>query len=118
MKLAIAGTGQIVQTVFPYLKEWGWEPTALCATARSADLGRALAQQYGCPEVYTDYGDMLAKVDADAVYLGVPNFLHMEMGKQALEAGKNVIMEKPLASTIREAEILAALAREKGLYLC
>lgn len=117
MKVAIAGTGQIVQTVLPYLKEWGWELAALCATVRSREKGYELAEQCGCPLVFTDYSAMLTEVKADAVYLGVPNFLHAEMGKQALLAGWNVIIEKPMASNLREAEELAGLARRKKLFL-
>ena len=117
MKLAITGTGQIVQTVLPYLRNWGWGPVAICATERSAGKAHELAEQYGCPAVYTDYSVMLAETEADAVYLGVPNFLHAAMGKQALSAGRHLIIEKPITSNLREAEELADLARKKRLFL-
>ena len=117
MELAVVGTGQIVRTVLPHLRKWGWEPAALCATERSVDKGRELADQWGCPKVYTDYPAMLEETAAETVYLGIPNFLHMEMGKQALNAGKNVIIEKPLASNLREAQELADIARKLGLFL-
>lgn len=117
MKLAIAGTGQIVRTVLPYLREWGWETAAICATERSAGKGRELAGQCGCQKVFTDYAAMLAEAEADAVYLGVPNSLHAMMGKQALLTGWNVIIEKPIASNLREAQELASLARQKKLFL-
>mgnify|MGYP003363755227 CR=1 FL=1 len=117
MKLAITGTGQIVQTVLPYLKTWGWEPAALCATGRSAGKAQELAKAHDCPAVYTDFAAMLLEVKADAVYLGVPNHLHASMAKQALLAGWNVIIEKPLTSTLREAEELAELVRKQRLFL-
>lgn len=71
MKLAITGTGQIVQTVLPYLKTWGWEPAALCATGRSAGKAQELAMAHDCPAVYTDFAVMLSEVKEDVVYLGV-----------------------------------------------
>ena len=59
MKLSIVGTGQIVQTLLPHLRKWGWEPAAICATERSAGTARELAERYGCPAVYTDDTAML-----------------------------------------------------------
>lgn len=117
MKLAIVGTGQIVQTLFPHLRDFGWEPAAICATQRSAETARALAGQFHCPAVYTDYLTMLSQTEADAVYLGVPNHLHFPMAQQALLAGWNVIVEKPIASNSREAKLLAALAQERKQFL-
>ena len=112
MKLAIAGTGMIVREALHGLRQWGWEPAAICSTPRSGAKARDLAERYGCPAVYTDYPAMLREAEADAVYLGVPNALHFTMASQALEAGWDVIVEKPLASNLRQAQALAALARE------
>ncbi len=117
MKLAIAGTGMIACEALSGLRAWGWGPAAICSTPRSAAKARALAERYGCPAVYTDYPAMLRETEADAIYLGVPNALHFAMASQALEAGRSVIVEKPLASNLREAQALAALAREKELFL-
>ena len=117
MKLAVAGTGMIVQEVLPLLPRWGWEIAAICSTPASEEKARALAARQGGPAVYTDYAAMLAETEAGAVYLGVPNFLHARMAEQALLAGRHVIVEKPLASNFREAEALSALARERGLFL-
>ena len=117
MKLAIAGTGMIVQEVLPFLPQWGWEAAAICSTPASEEKARTLAARQGCPAVHTDYAAMLAETEADAVYLGVPNFLHARMAEQALLAGHHVIVEKPLTSNFREAEALSTLARERGLFL-
>ena len=117
MKIAIVGTGKIVEDVLPHLAAWGWETAAVCATARSAEKGRALAAQCGQPPVYTDYAAMLEGAEADAVYIAVPNSLHTEMARQALQAGWNVIAEKPMSSNLREAEELAALAEARRLFL-
>lgn len=117
MKLSIVGTGQIVQTLLPHLRAWGWEPAAICATERSEGNARELANRYGCPAVYTDYSAMLAETEADAVYLGVPNHLHARLAKQALAAKRHLIVEKPLASNLREAEALAEAAKRNRLFL-
>lgn len=117
MRLALAGTGQIVRELIPHLREWGWEIAALNATPRSLEKGRELSERYGGFAVYSDYTSMLGMAEADAVYLGVPNALHASMAKQALLSGWNVIVEKPLTSNLREAEEIAALARKERRFL-
>ncbi|MBX9186315.1 Gfo/Idh/MocA family oxidoreductase [Clostridium sp. K04] len=67
-------------------------------------------------EVFYDYEELL-KSDVDTVYIALPNNLHFEFSKKALEYNKNVIVEKPITSNYKEAKILNDLAREKKLFL-
>ena len=116
MKLGILGCGKIVQEFLPWLASSGAvEVAALCSTARSAQAAEGLCRRYNVPLHTTDYAELLAAVDA--VYIAVPNLLHTAFAKAALEAGRHVIVEKPLAPTAADAEALAALARGKGLFL-
>ena len=119
MKLAIVGTGMIAKEVLPLLRDWGWEPAVLCGTPNTIAEVERLCRENDVPAAYSDYAQMLdsPELDVDAVYIAVPNFLHFSFVKQALEHGKNVIVEKPMTSNDREAAMLAALAREKGLYV-
>lgn len=117
MKLAIAGGGLIVRTAAPYLNQWGWEVSGICVTENGVQRAREMARQWGNPTVYTDYDRMLAQTDAAAVYVAVPNHLHFTFAKKALEKGFHVILEKPITSNLREAEELAALARENDRFL-
>ena len=117
MKLGIVGTGFIVQEVLPQVSGWGCQAAALCGTPRSGDKVWELCGQYHIPAGYTDYTRMLDEADVDAVYVAVPNYLHFSFVKQALEAGKNVIVEKPMTSNDAEAVQLEALAKEKRLLL-
>ena len=66
-------------------------------------------------EKYTADFDKLLTFDIDSVHICTPNNLHFSMAKKALEAGKHVICEKPLATTIAEAEELVRLASDKKL---
>lgn len=116
MKLGVVGTGMIAQLVVPHLGEWGAMVGAVSGTPNTRDEAAGLAQAYGAA-VYTDYAEMLANADIDTVYIAVPNFLHCNFACQALEAGKHVIVEKPIASTGAEAERIAAAAREKHLMV-
>ena len=116
MKLGIVGSGKIVQEFLPWLASCrAFEVAALCSTQRSADKAAALCAQYGVPLHVTDYGQLLAAVDV--VYIALPNLLHTSYAKAALEAGRHVIVEKPLAPCASEAAALAALAHRKGCFL-
>ncbi len=65
----------------------------------------------------TNYKQVLEDKDLDAVHIAVPNEFHYELARVALESGKNVLIEKPMATTSREAFKLARLAEETGCLL-
>lgn len=116
MKLGIVGSGKIVQEFLPWLASSpAFEVAALCSTQRSAGKAAALCAQYGVPLHVTDYSQLLAAVDV--VYIALPNLLHTAYAKAALEAGRHVIVEKPLAPCAGEAAALSALAHRKGCFL-
>jgi predicted dehydrogenase len=117
MKLGIVGTGLIVQAVAPNLASWGVEVVAIAGTPRSVEQVNALADEYGAAGRYTDYHELMADPAVDTVYVAVPNFLHYDVTMAALDAGKHVVCEKPLASNAEEARRLADHARELGLFL-
>ena len=116
MKLGIVGSGKIVQEFLPWLASSpAFEVAALCSTQRSAGKAAALCAQYGVPLHVTDYNQLLAAVDV--VYIALPNLLHTAYAKAALETGRHVIVEKPLAPCASEAAALSALAHRKGCFL-
>lgn len=67
--------------------------------------------------ISTDLEQFFSSNDFDAVYIASPNRLHFKQAKMAIEHGKNVILEKPSASNIREFTILDQLAHQKGVYI-
>ena len=116
MKLGILGTGKIVQEFLPWLVEHTpFTVQAVCSTPRSAAKAAELCAQYQIPQHTTNYFELLQWVDA--VYIAVPNLQHARYARVALEAGKHVIVEKPMAVTAAETEELAALAQRKRLFL-
>jgi predicted dehydrogenase len=76
---------------------------------------RVKAESLGVAQSYGDYRKLLARDDVRVVHICTPNHLHFEMSKKALEAGKHVVCEKPLAVEAREAAELVELAARKGL---
>ena len=75
----------------------------------------SVASQYVCRAM--DYQTLVADPDIDLVYVPLPTGLHAEWVAKCLHAGKHVLCEKSLASTLPEVEALVAIARQKGLLL-
>ncbi|MFH1616668.1 MAG: Gfo/Idh/MocA family oxidoreductase [Planctomycetota bacterium] len=87
--------------------------TALCDVSRNR--AEEMAKAYGVSEVYTDFDKALAETSANAVYLATPIFLHSAHTIKALEAGKHVLVEKPLALNAKDAEEAVEAAKSKNL---
>jgi predicted dehydrogenase len=85
---------------------------ALCEV--TPELARQKADQLGIERACT-FEDLLKLDDIQVVHICTPNFLHYSQSKAALEAGKHVVCEKPLAKDLHEAEELVKLAKETGL---
>jgi predicted dehydrogenase len=86
---------------------------------RDAAAVGAAAEQYGWAETATDWREVLERDDIDIVDVCVPGHLHAEVAIAALDAGKHVIAEKPLANTMAEAEKMVATARaarQRGVH--
>lgn len=118
MKLGIVGSGLIVDTLFQFIHELQQvEIKAICGVPESIDKLNQLSKDHNIDSVYTDYDQFLQSDQFDTVYVAVPNNLHYPFSKKALLANKNVICEKPLTSTYKQACHLAEIAREKNLVL-
>ncbi|MBR4289938.1 MAG: Gfo/Idh/MocA family oxidoreductase [Oscillospiraceae bacterium] len=116
MNLCAIGTGAITKSMLAeFSKSDVLHVTAIYS--RKEETGRAMAEQFGIPKVYTDMEEMLADQSIEMVYVASPNSIHYTQVKAALLSGKHVICEKPFAPTVAEADELIALAKEKHLLL-
>lgn len=95
------------------------EPRAKMVAIAGLDTDRCreLAKKHDIPEVYTDYKDLIEKADVDLVSVAVPNFLHLPVALAAINAGKHVLMEKPLARNSIEGEQMVKAAKDAGVIL-
>ena len=82
--------------------------------ARAAELARA----QGIPGWHASYDALLADPDIDAVYIPLPNHLHVPWSERAADAGKHVLCEKPIATTVAEARRLIAARDRAGVVIC
>ncbi len=117
MKLGIIGSGMIVKEFLPSLvKLKDLEILGIQGTKSGIEKVEEICKKYNIPN-FTDNFDELCNFGIDTVYIAVPNFLHFEFCKKALEKGINVIVEKPITTNYREAKELEKLAKEKKLFL-
>ena len=120
MVLGIVGNRVIVGEVLSFINEIGFDKIYICGREQSKDKLDAFATKYQLDAVYTSYEEFL-KSDVDVVYIGVLNDLHTAYSRQALEAKKHVICEKPIVNS--SADLFEALCsihnnhQKKPLFL-
>jgi xylose dehydrogenase (NAD/NADP) len=90
---------------------------ALAVGSRDAIRAQEYARANGIERSYGGYDELLADPDVEIVYVSLPNGMHVEWSRRALEAGKHVLCEKPLSRSVAEVEQLFDLAAEHGLHL-
>ena len=81
------------------------------------ERARQIAERYGAPHVYTDYRELLSRDDIAAVSIATPDFAHREIAVAAAQAGKHILVEKPLATTVADAEAILEAADANGVKL-
>ena len=111
IKAGIIGTGFIGPVHLEALRRLGVPVMALCDLPQRA---KTAAEEYGIPEAFGDYRELLRSPNVDVVHIASPNLFHYEMALAALSAGKHVICEKPLAMNSRETMPIVKLARSSG----
>jgi len=92
-----------------------YRPVLKAICARNEEKARAFAAQWGYESVETDWKQLLARDDIDAVDICTPNNLHKEMAIAAAEAGKTILCEKPLAMNTAEGEEMCQAVEKAGV---
>lgn len=116
IRWAIVGTGYIANR---FAQGLGEVHDAMLAAVVSRDeaRGRAFVEKYDGEAVYTDLNAMLAEIRPDVLYVATPNDCHYAAILAALNAGVNVLSEKPMVDNRRQLDEVISLAKEKGLFL-
>jgi len=90
---------------------WAKRSELAAVASRDLDKAKAYATEKGIPKAHGSYEALLADPDIDAVYNSLPNNLHAEWTIKAAEAGKHVLCEKPVVSTLAELDQVEAAAK-------
>lgn len=116
IRIGIIGCGQIAQQ---HLSNYSKIPDAHVIACADIDPAAAdtTAATFGIPNIYYTAQEMLKRDDLDAIDVCVHNNLHMPGTAAALESGRHVYCEKPMAGAYRDAETMLKLARERGKKL-
>ena len=89
----------------------------IAIASRDTERARTYAEKYKIVRSYGNYEDLLKDPEVDAVYIPLPNGLHGEWAIKALQAGKHVLCEKPVASNADQAREMQKVANDTGLIL-
>lgn len=119
IRYAVVGAGWISQEAFlPGVAQSGNSTISAIVTG-DLDKGAKLAAFHNIPQVvsYDGYDALLASDAVDAVYIALPNSMHADYTIRAARAGKHILVEKPLATSVAEAEAMIAAADAAGVYL-
>jgi predicted dehydrogenase len=112
LKIGVIGVGSISEYhIKPYMKNPEAEVVALCDL--NEERLKTKGQEFGAEHLYTDYRELLKNDEIDAVSICTWNNSHAEIAVAALEAGKHVLVEKPLSITVEEA-VAVQKAAEKS----
>ncbi len=113
IKIALIGCGRISNVHLESISQLNsLQLVALCDTDTKKQA--QLREKWDVP-VYADYRDLLRSVEVDAVAIATPNGSHYEIARAAIEAGKHVLLEKPITIQNAEADVLIGLANQKGV---
>lgn len=122
LRLGIIGAGSVVREIYQYLYfRSGYSPMLeICAVADPNEQYRNwFGDLAGLPaeKRFTDYRDLLAKVELDAVQINTPDHLHCAPTVAALNAGLDVVVPKPTAATLKDAHAMIQAAKKTGRYM-
>ena len=117
IRWGVLGAAKIARTkVIPAMQR-AQEGEVTALASRSLETARSAAATLGIAKAYGSYEELLADPDVDAVYIPLPNHLHVPWSIKAAEAGKHVLCEKPIALSADGARTLVAVRDRTGVLI-
>ena len=109
----LLSTARINRSLIPALRI-SKRSNLLAVASRSQESAEAFAKNWKIPHTHSSYEALLADPEIDVIYNPLPNHLHAEWTIKAVEAGKHVLCEKPMALNVDEVDAIAAAAGKHG----
>lgn len=116
LRWGILGTGNIARQFCAAMRT-SQRGVLAAVGSRSAEIAAAFARDHSIPAAHGSYDALLADATVDAVYVSLPNSLHRDWTIRALQAGKHVLCEKPVAVDAQEASEMFDAAQQAGRLL-
>ena len=117
VKVAVLGAGFISDIHLESYHRFVPEAEVVAVYSRSRERGEAFARKYSIPRVFQSITEAIEYSECDVVDICLPNFLHCEATLAAAKAGKHIIIEKPLAVTLEEADRMIEACERAGVKL-
>lgn len=115
-RIGVIGAGKIVREChLPAYRAAGWEVVRIAS--RTAEAAQRAAIDFDIPAASGDLADVIADERVEVVDISLPSHLHPEVAIKALEAGKHVLLQKPMANTLADARAIVAAADRAGVRL-
>ena len=116
VRWGLVSTANINLKVIPAIQQSKrGEITAIAS--RDIDRAQAYARQWNIPYAYGSYQKMFVSGDVDAVYISLPNQMHAEWSIKAMQAGLHVLVEKPMATTLKDVDDMIVAHKKTGMML-
>ncbi len=119
VRIGIIGCGKITERAsLPNIKNYP-RAKAVCLCDIIEDRAREKKKSFGFEgaDITRDWKKLASRKDIDAVFVNTPNYLHEEMAVFALARGKHVLVEKPIATTIKAADNMIKASKKRGAFL-
>ena len=113
LRWGLLSTARINRLIIPAIRASARSEVTTVAS-RSLEKGRAYATEWAIPRTLGSYEALVDDPEIDVIYIGLPNSLHVDWTVRALDAGKHVLCEKPLALSVADVDRIAAAAQRAG----
>ncbi len=116
VRWGLLSTANINQALIPAIRESA-RGKLIAIASRNLKKAEEYAKKWNIPSAFGGYEEMLSSGEIDAVYIGLPNHLHAEWTIKALQSGVHVLCEKPLSTSLEDAEAMINTSQETGCAL-
>src|SRR6516225_7381432 len=117
VRWGVLGVAKIaVEKVIPAMQR-GAHSEVIAIASRDAQRAKGAADRLSMPKSYGSYEELIADQEIEAIYIPLPNHLHVPWSTRAAEAGKHVLCEKPIGMTVDEARKLVAVRDQTGVKI-
>jgi D-xylose 1-dehydrogenase (NADP+, D-xylono-1,5-lactone-forming) len=116
VRWGLLGTARIHRRLIPAMRASS-RSTIVAVASRDLPRAEAHAREWGIPHAVSGYDALLRRADVDAVYIPLPNSLHVEWTLRAIAAGKHVLCEKPIATAAADVDRIAEAAAQVGVVV-
>ncbi len=117
MRICLIGCGRVAKSHMAGALQIKDKLQVVCAVGRDLTKTEAFCEEFGIEHAFASFEEAAAAIEFDAVDICLPNHLHTEFTVKAAEAGKHILLEKPMANTVAECVLMNEAAKKHGVTL-